>query len=67
MDLVYCGKCKAKTQTDDFEIVDYEISRTKKSGDVSTNPRKVIKGVCTICKTKKHLFTGKDKERFEQD
>ena len=54
---IYCGKCKAKTSTNDFTITDYNISRTKKSGDVSTNPRKVIKGTCE-CGTKKHLFAS---------
>jgi hypothetical protein len=56
---VYCGKCKAKTATKDARVVVYNISRTVKSGDVSTTPRNVIKGLCH-CGTKKHILASKD-------
>lgn len=44
---IYCVKCKAKTGTKDLHEA------------VSKNGRKMIKGVCSICGTKKNQFVKK--------
>lgn len=64
--LIYCGKCKTNTPTLNFNVVDYNINRDKKSGEKSITTRKIIKGTCEVCKSKKHIFAnneGKIKER----
>ena len=64
--LIYCGKCKTHTPTLDFNVIDHNISRNKKSGEKSIITRKIIKGSCDVCKSKKHIFgnnEGKTKIR----
>ena len=60
---IYCGKCKIKTPTTNFEIKDKPVVRVKKNGELSTNVRKVIQGICEICNTKKHLFSSNNFDR----
>ena len=61
-ELRYCIKCKKRTPTTDFKITDKTINRTKKNGEISTITRQIINGTCSICNTKKHLFTGNNDE-----
>jgi hypothetical protein len=58
MDTLYCGKCKSWTSTYEPKIVVYTVRKTTKSGDESLNERKVMKGICTVCGSKKHIFTN---------
>jgi hypothetical protein len=57
---LYCGKCKIATPTTDYNIIDHDVNRKKKSGEESTTKRKIIKGSCEICKAKKHIFANKE-------
>ena len=51
MKIIYCFKCKLKTETLD------DIKKT------SSNSRNMIKGICSVCGTKKSVFlSSKDRE-----
>ena len=43
---MYCVKCKRKTKT------------KNKREEITKNGRKIFKGTCAICNTKKNMFGG---------
>jgi hypothetical protein len=62
----YCVKCKDRTQTNDYKLKDKLVERTKKNDEISSSIRKIITGTCSICGSKKHLFTSNnDKHDYE--
>ena len=57
---VYCARCDERTDTDNLEVLDIEINRLKKSGEINIQPRKVITGKCVECGKNKRVLANAD-------